>query len=155
MNCREAEHQIFAERDGALDETRRAALATHLAQCPGCQRMRENLATALDALRTHSQQVRVPDAELEWQKLRREIRGSAGSKSAMAEKRRSPLAWLGLPLAAAAAIAITLSLRPVSDPAASGEQARTIAKAEAPSTVVFVDDQSGYLFVWADETKSL
>jgi anti-sigma factor RsiW len=159
MNCREATPQIFAERDGALDEIQRAALAEHLAHCAGCRKMRESFATAVDALRHSTEQVRVPDAELEWQKLRREIRGGAGSTAATSTRR---MAWFGLPLAAAAAVALAFFMNsPTSDQTDGAERTRlAIAKSAdpavaSPSTVVFVDDKSGYVFVWADEAKSI
>ncbi|MEO5958062.1 MAG: zf-HC2 domain-containing protein [Opitutaceae bacterium] len=159
MNCREATPQIFAERDGALDETQRAALAEHLTQCTGCQKMRDSFATAVDALRHSTEQVRVPDAELEWQKLRREIRGGAGSTAAASTRR---MAWFGLPLAAAAAAAVALFMNtgPTNQTGATDQQRTAIAKGAdpagaSPSTVVFVDDKSGYVFVWADDTKSI
>lgn len=158
MNCREAEPLIFAERDGALDQTQRAALAQHVAQCAGCQRRQENLATGIAALRISAEQVRVPDAELEWQKLRREIRGGAGSKSAA--PRRTPFTWLVAPLGAATVIAFAFFSNSPSSPLrqAANQPTQVVAAKSGgasvnPSTVVFVDDKSGYVFVWADDSK--
>src|SRR2546425_49103 len=147
MNCRQAEPQIFAERDGALDNSQRAALAQHIAECAACRRLREDFTVTIEAWRVTVQQVRVPDAELEWQRLRREIRGGAGSKSAATMRNR--VTWFALPLAAAAALAIVYFVRPSGDnsatPAGNGQAvARATGgkpAADNPSTIVFVDDK--------------
>ena len=49
MNCRQAEHHIFAERDGALDAAGQATLAAHVAGCSGCRLKRANLTAAANA----------------------------------------------------------------------------------------------------------
>lgn len=151
MNCREAESQIFAERDGALEQVQRAALVEHLGRCPGCQRLRDGFAAAIDGWRAETQHARVPDAELEWQKLRREIRGGAGSKAAAASRR--PLVWFSIPLAAAAALVFAFVLNTKSPEATPQAVARatpsTTAAPEKSSTVVFTDEKSGWTFVVA------
>lgn len=155
MNCREAERHIFAERDGALDDSHRAALDGHVAGCATCRRVREQFALAFASLRGATAQVRVPDADLEWQKLRREIHGGAGSRAAA---RRSPLAWFALPMAAAAAVVLALFVNSPGTSPVPVEKVPAVAKAtaiESASTVVFVDDRSGYVFVWADPTKQI
>jgi len=91
MNCREAEHSLFAERDGALDENQRAALVSHVHECSVCRQLQQNLTVALDALQMSSRQSPLPDTELEWQKLRREIRGGATAQTPA--PRRSPITW--------------------------------------------------------------
>ena len=108
MNCREAQSQIFAARDGAPDESPRAALAGHVAHCAACRQIRDNLATALGAWRTDSTRAVVPDAEREWHAVRRRIRGGAEAGSAPVRPSRSVFAWLSLPLGAAAAAAFAL-----------------------------------------------
>ena len=75
MNCREAQDRILTERDGALDQTSRVALAGHLADCAGCRRVRDDLTAAVSAWRAEVANVRVPDAEREWHAVRRKIRG--------------------------------------------------------------------------------
>src|SRR5688572_24931554 len=107
MNCREAQSQIFAERDGALDNTRRAALDGHMAHCSDCQRIRESLTAALVAWRTEANQVTVPDAEREWHDVRRRIRGGAEAGAGrVSPPRRNFFTWVALPLGAAAAAAV-------------------------------------------------
>jgi anti-sigma factor RsiW len=149
MNCREAEHQIFAERDGALETTQRAALASHLDGCAACRRLQQNFAITVEVWRAELTSAKLPDAELEWQKLRREIRGGAGSSRQV--RRRHP-GWFAIPLAAAAAIAAALFVNHDTETPIETTQsvARAGAKAaEGASTVVFVDEKSGWTFVVA------
>lgn len=155
MDCRKAEQQIFAERDGALAAVERAELADHIAQCRSCRALQHNYAADVAAWRDSSAQVKAPDALLEWHKLRREIRGGAPATS----KRRSAVRWVVWPVAAAAALALALFVdSPFRDPATSllpGNTAR-IDSPPAPataadSTVVLVDEKSGWVFVWASD----
>jgi hypothetical protein len=160
MNCREAQPQIFAERDGALDTVQRAALDGHLAQCDACRRVRENLASAVSAWRIEAVNVRVPDAEREWQAVRRRIRGGAESSAERtARPRRNVFAWIALPLGAAAALAVTFFV--IRNPSGAGADvpvhlARTNS-VDIPggnaTTMVFVDEKSGWLFVLASDTN--
>jgi hypothetical protein len=150
MNCRQAEHHIYAERDGALDEVRRAALAAHVADCAGCRQIREILTVAVDKWRADGADIRVPDADIEWQKVRRQIRGGT------AAERRSVLNWIAVPLAAAAALAVGLYMVPTghhpgtaieTGPIATREAAVSNGATQDSSTVIFVDDKSGWTFV--------
>lgn len=155
MNCREAEQHIFAERDGALDPNQRAALASHVADCAACRRQRDELAAAIESLHGSTYVARVPDPDIEWQKLRRQIRGATTPK-------RSWATWIGVPIAAAAAVALGLYIAPsvhqstqtsgTTELVARRENAANpTATASATSTVVYVDDNSGWTFVWAPD----
>ncbi|MEO6246277.1 MAG: zf-HC2 domain-containing protein [Opitutaceae bacterium] len=164
MNCHEAQTQIFAVQDGAAGEIPGAALEGHLAHCAGCRQVRANLAAVLGAWRHDSARARVPDAEREWHAVRRQIRGGAAVGSEPARPRRSAFAWLALPLGAAAAAALALFVinqnqeqTPTSELTARFSDA-VIARAdsvEAPgnaaSTMVFLDDKSGWLIVLASD----
>lgn len=152
MNCREAEACIHAEHDGALADDRSAALRAHLGTCAACRRLRAQLTDALDALRADAQNVRVPDAEREWQALRRQLRAAEPSRD------RSRIAWFGVPLAAAAALVVAFFVTPKSgSDASSAAPTPLVAKqtvapaavAPANSTIVYVDDASGWTFVWS------
>ena len=158
MNCREAQSQIFAERDGALDITQRAELDRHIAHCGDCQRMREDFTAALASWRNEASQVTIPNAEREWHAVRRRIRGGETGVARDSRPRRNLFAWIALPLgaAAAAAIALFVTLQPGSIVLPGLEPTARIAHAnsvEVPgdkaTTVVVVDDKSGWLFVWA------
>ena len=157
MNCREAQSQLFAERDSTLDETQRAALEGHLADCGDCRRVRENLTAVFVTWRTEVIQAPVPDPEREWHAVRRRIRGGeeAGA-TRVTRSRRNLFTWLAVPLGAAAAVAVAVLV--VAPPATSTQPVAEIAQANSvevagdnASTVVFVDDKSGWLFVWASD----
>jgi hypothetical protein len=162
MNCREAQAQVFAERDGALDPLQRAALDSHVAECATCRRIRDDLAAVFMTWRVEVEKVPVPEAEREWHAVRRRIRGGveAGAERT-SQPRRNLVPWLAVPLGAAAAAAVALFVTPqtptairTSPPAAQVARADSV---EAPgnnaSTMVFVDDKSGWLIVWASDAK--
>ncbi len=157
MNCREAEQHIFAERDGALDQTQRAALALHLQACAGCRRIQNDLAEFVATWRATDAAVRVPDADIEWHKLRRALNRSP-ERAHVAWAR-----WIAIPGAVAAAAAIALYVAPdrsgtASPPKTSTLVARngspTAVSPAAASTVVYVDDKSGWTFVWEPDTAA-
>lgn len=157
MNCREAEQYIFLRRDGALEESQRAALASHLETCASCRRMQNDLDAFVATWRNGDAEVRMPDADLEWRKLQRTLERSP---------ERVPISWakwIAMPAAVAAAAAVALYIAPGNDPShpaapASERIARqetpsavTPATASVASTVVYVDDKSGWTFVWAPD----
>ncbi len=163
MNCREAQTQIFAARDGAPGAIPSAALDGHVAQCAACRQIRDNLAAALETWRSDSARAIVPDAEREWHAVRRQIRGGADAGATSARPRRSLIAWWSLPLGAAAAAAFAFVVlnqeRPAELPAAFSDAVTARADdVEAPgnkaSTMVFVDDKSGWLIVLASDTAT-
>jgi hypothetical protein len=159
MNCREAQSQIFAERDGALDNAQRAALDGHIAHCGDCQRMREDFTAALASWRNEASHVAVPNVEREWHAVRRRIRGGSDSGAERVEHpRRNLFTRFALPLgaAAAAAVAFFVTLQPSSTGVAGTHPEPKIARANSvdvpandATTVIMVDDKSGWLFVWA------
>lgn len=163
MNCREAQHQIFAERDGASAPADRAALESHVAHCAGCRRIRDDLTAALTTWRAEAANVSVPDIEREWHAIRRRIRGGvvAGAETVTSRSHARQLAWFTIPLATAAACALALIAWREDTPAASALPVTQIARAdyvEAPgrnaSIVISVDDKSGWLFVVASDAPS-
>ena len=155
MNCRKARYDIFRERDGRLGSAGQGALMEHVTQCTACRRVRENVAAAMKAWRSEVDSVRVPEANIEWQKVRREIRQEPRPGGSA---RHSIMKWLALPLAAAA-LAVALFIV-IPSPETGGQAASTAAASgvndgsapsETASTVVFVDDKTGWVFVWADD----
>lgn len=160
MNCRQAQDHLFADR-GALENDQRAALDAHVATCPACQRINANLTAALTDWRRAAELAPVPDSEREWHAVRRKIRGGAeaGTTGTLAPARRRFLPWLALPLGAAAAIATALYV--ASDPtqAPAGGTHGIVARAdfvEAPGaaqTMVYVDEKSGWLVVYAKDNQ--
>lgn len=154
MNCRQAEHQIFADRDGAFDDPRRAALTEHLAQCMACRQMRDGFSAAIDVWRADARRAITPDSERAWHDLRRQMRNAG---TAVAGGHRHLLAWIGAPLAAVAVVAIAFLVQPQWRGGSDGPP-QAVARAEyvevpsaTASTVVFVDDKSGWLVVLASD----
>jgi hypothetical protein len=161
MNCREAQSQLYAERDAALDSTQRTALEGHLAHCGNCQRVRDDLAAAFTTWRTGVNQSKIPDPEREWHAVRRRIRGGADIGATQTKRPGWRLfTWLAVPVAAAAAVAMALFTPPQTSQtiqsanavAASAARGNSVDVAGAKATtVVFVDDKSGWLFVLASD----
>lgn len=156
MNCREAELEIFADRIGEPGGNMSSALNAHLSACPACRRKRDSLAMALERWKEGTRSVAVPDVHRAWSDLRCEIRGG----TATATPPGPLLSWLAMPLVATAALALMLVSEP-RPPGTDGEPTlRQVARAEfvevpssTASTVVFVDDTSGWLVVWATDTN--
>lgn len=161
MNCREAQSQLFAERDGALDNNQRAALDGHLAQCDDCRRTRENLTAVFIAWQVKSNRAPLPNIEREWHAVRRRIRGGVEAGATRGTHQpRNLFAWIGVPLGAAAAVALAFFVSPqlTSTSPAPARGSGQIAQANSvdvpgnnAATMVFVDDKSGWLFVWASD----
>jgi predicted anti-sigma-YlaC factor YlaD len=162
MNCHAAQRLLSAERDRALDNAERVSLEAHVAGCATCRSNRTRLAAAVENWKRAHAQTAAPDPERAWQDVHREIRRS----------RAEPVrAWLGLgrwaaPLGAAAAFAVIAASAPFWFTGKSETKilARLdVAEARADfvevsgdaSSLVYVDDQSGWLVVWAvnDEAR--
>jgi len=155
MNCRSVQRQLSAERDGALAINERAALDSHLAGCADCRRFQSTMKDAAEAWRTTTAQVRMPDAELAWQAVRREIRSSS-----TASGRAAP--WFSrwaLPIGAAAALAVVAVIVGPQWKQAPVAPKRDVARADfvevgsGSSAMVYVDDKSGWLVVWAADEQ--
>lgn len=150
MNCRQAHDHIFIGTDDKSRSGNREELQTHLTECADCRAIFESLELAFTSWRADHSGSRVPDADLEWQKLRRRLQES------QARPQRSILAWMSIPIGAAAALAIGLFV-------ANGPSTSTPQMANSPaaptshsvpasgSTIVYVDDQSGWTFVLSSE----
>ena len=163
MNCREAQSQLCAEPDGALDDRQRAALDGHLAQCEGCRRTRDELSAVFLAWRSEVSRTPVPDVDREWYAVRRRMRGGAEAGAPAPRRSRHLFAWIGVPLGAAAALALALFVSPrlTSTAPAAAHPPAEIARANSvdvpgnnATTMVFVDDKSGWLFVWASDSTA-
>jgi hypothetical protein len=161
MNCREAQLQICAERDNASTLRPGPELDVHLAHCDACRRVRDELAAALAGWRAETLNVALPSVDREWHAVRRQIRGGAASGAEFGSRpRRNLFAWIAVPLGAAAAVAVAFFVSPPSPSAQSRASVEHIARVnsvEAPgndaSTMVLVDDKSGWLFVWATDAN--
>lgn len=154
MNCRQSQHLLSLDRDDRLPAERRPALDAHLAGCPDCRRHRDALAAALDSLRTGDARIQTPDAKAEWLLLSAKL--EAPSRQPRRDINRG---WLKALTAggAFAALALVFALnRPAATP--TGPQlVQAPAHAEfvelgdpEATTIVYVDQDSGWLIVWAE-----
>ncbi len=149
MNCREAETHLFADRSAdPASAPAAAALEVHLAQCPACRRLQSRLRSALDEWRTEAAATPTPDVEREWHAVRRRIRGA---ETAAAPLRRF-WPWLSVPLGLGAAAALTILVwqRPPSRAEARADFVEV--PGGKASTMVFVDEKSGWLIVQASDS---
>ena len=158
MNCHEAQNALFADRDAPLAPGARTALEAHVAGCSECQRVRQGLEAAFSGWRQQAATTPVPDADREWHAVRRRIRGAESGGET--KRPRWGFNWLALPLsAAAAALAVALYLNPsaLTSPEAAAPGSAQVARIQNTATdlgasnLVFVDDKSGWLVVWASE----
>ncbi len=153
--CRQIEPLLLSEPDGTLDAAGLAQLEAHVAGCPDCRRQRAQLAAAAASLKQTSAAFPVPSAPQEWLTLRNRLRGEQQAGGGGTAGSRW---WFwGIRVAAlgaAAAIACIAYLRPPFS--ASTATGKPLARAEfvradnAASTLVYVDQESGWLIVWAD-----
>ena len=154
MNCRAAQPLISAERDGALGGDSRGTLEEHLAGCATCRQLRVTLTESAAAWRTTTARVPVPDERLEWQRIRRRLNGEPARSSYRAWG--AVTGWRGLSFGAAAVLALGLFFSPRWPDSALPSAKAQVARSEfvevggdASSAMVFVDEKSGWLVVWA------
>lgn len=155
MNCRTAQRLISAERDGVLSLSERTSLEAHVAGCAACSRAREALATAAAAWIGADRTVKTPDVERAWQDIRREMRASQERKTRPALSWWARALWAGVPAVGAAAVALMVfngRPGPVDPEAAAATWAEFVeVDGTASDAVVFVDETSGWVVVWAGE----
>jgi hypothetical protein len=153
MNCRDVEPLLFAERDGALTPAQCAELAGHVATCAACKAMQARLNDALDAWKAEAATVTVPDVDEEWRAVRSRLHGAAGTGGR--KRPLAPIIWFGSTLAAAAALVFALvgnHPKPAA-PAVFSPDNEVVAEADAinATTMAYVDQESGWLVVWATD----
>lgn len=154
MNCNRAEHLLLAERDGPLPPGEAGGLQTHLGECAACRRLQEDLQAGFDTWKSRTAAVSIPNAGGEWRAVRDRAR----------EPRRMPRSptWLrlGLPLAAAAAVAFLFVRPPWQVPAPAMAPESAVARVDfvepgnaRASTLVYEDRESGWLVIWAADVE--
>lgn len=157
MICRDIAPLLSAERDGALTNDQRAELARHLESCPECRALQSALAQAMEAFHADAARVAVPDADEEWRLLQARL----ATPERQSRRRLAPITWLGVPLAAAAAIAFAFYLgrpAPLAEnvelvpPGVELAHADFVEVTDPNATpIVYADKESGWLVVWAAE----
>lgn len=144
MNCHDAETLLQLERDGALEAGGRASLAAHVSECAHCRQLQVKLTAVSQVLQQEAAHVRTPEPMIEWRKLQRTLHQE--SRPALA----GWLRWLTIPAAIGAAAALALYVQPGSNPEPQPKE--RVVRVEAvrePSAIVYVDDRSGWTFVWS------
>ena len=174
MQCRHAQDQLLVARDAPLGAREAAELARHVATCADCRAVQNGIEAAVAAWRETEANVTVPDAQTEWHAVRRKLRQAPARPSLSAHWSR--LLRLAAPLTAVAAIALIVwqSREPGIETVPSAaqivahdpdetwsEMAQHFAFAahaeyvetdnEEASPFVYVDDESGWLIVWASD----
>lgn len=172
MNCQHAESQIFAARDAPLGAADAALLEQHLAECPHCRSLADQLAAAAAVWQKNDAKVTPPEPLPEWHAVRRRIRESDTHSRTTGLPSWRRLIRRALPLAAALAIAVNYwkpTIIPEAVPPSSQvvqhddwvemhEHFAFVAHAEYVETedeeispFVYVDEESGWLIVWATD----
>jgi len=149
--CRDITDLLIAEPDAALPPAELARIEAHVATCEACRRQRALLAAVPGLLREATTALATPDKDEAWGEVRARIRQADPERRRIAPRARY-YAW-GVSVAAAAvvAFAVLLTLRWSDAPAtALVAQAEFVQSDGSGSTLVYVDQESGWLIVWAD-----
>jgi hypothetical protein len=150
MDCRLARQQLAASPDTPSADAPATALAQHLAGCSVCRQVATHLETLLHDWRAETAAAPAPSWAAHWGAVRAQISGAPRANSS-----RRP-AWLfpvgaALPIGAMAAWALLAWRTPIAAPAAGPQVAAAdfIETADGSTPLVYVDQESGWLIVWA------
>lgn len=153
MNCPEARRLLSSSRDGP-PPSEADVLSAHLEGCPGCRRLQEDLRTGFESWTEATRSVAVPAADEVWREVRvARHRGTAPVRPAWVR--------VGLPLAAAAAVAVLLVQSPWRQPSPDGMGSNlaqvnfVVPGTPGASTLVYEDSESGWLVVWTAENEPI
>lgn len=154
MNCRQAEIALSRHLDGELSAREMTRLEAHLSACPDCRRTASEWSEIGSALRAAGP-ARTPDPARAWQSIHRTIRQDDGTTvpAVIRPRWRTTLPWAGLAAAAVLALAILfVPGGPGSEPSPFSSSIEFV-ETDLPgaSTVVYLDDESGWTIVWVVE----
>ena len=151
MQCPECTRLILSEGGMPAAPGWQDEVAAHVAACPDCRRLQEDLAGMRETWKTDTAQVSIPDESIAWD----ELRPLLSQPTRRTKRRLAPLFWISAPLAAAAALAFVL-LNPAAPTTSESTMAVHADYVEAgnpaASTMVYVDKDSGWLVVWAADS---
>ncbi|MEZ5277011.1 MAG: zf-HC2 domain-containing protein [Opitutaceae bacterium] len=155
MNCRQAEKALSRHLDGELPEARVEALERHLSECATCRDTAAAWAGYGEAMKAGAPAPR-PDPIAAWYDIRRTLRNREESRPAETVPAwwARPLPWVGTAAALALLAVGYLSLRQT-DPRPSTGTTVEYVETGLPdaSTLVYVDDESGWTIVWVLESS--
>lgn len=176
MICRQAQDELLAARDTPSGAAGSSALTEHVQGCAACQSLQQQLAAATTAWQETEAKVTIPDAQQEWHAVRRRLRQDESGRTATAWWRRTLQYTAPLAAAAVALVIWTSRESPSSNAIIASDLAPQIAQIdddpwaefadhfayasnveyvetdnEDASPFVYVDDESGWLIVWASE----
>ncbi|MCC6415777.1 MAG: zf-HC2 domain-containing protein [Opitutaceae bacterium] len=148
MDCRESQHLLTLVQDDALTDDQRATLEQHLTRCPACRAYTVQLRLAREMVCGDARAFSLPNVEAEIRTVQNRLAQPAPAR----QRTFTPSLWLGAPLAAAAVAFIFFSGRqpdptPMAEPFAQVDY--VVTGNPAASTLVYVDQTSGWLVVWA------
>jgi len=152
MSCHETQRLLSLAQDVPLSDQQRDALSRHLADCPACRQHQSALAQASSVFRQDATAVAIPDIEQEISAVQARLSTPAPQR----KRTLAPILWLSAPLAAAAIMLAFLSgiQIPFTTPDAPTTHVDYVVAGDpSASTVVYVDQDSGWLVVWASSSS--
>lgn len=159
-SCRHITSLLIAEPDGRLTPAEQAEIEGHVAECAACRQQRAVLTAIPASLQAVTHAVSSPNPQQEWMRLRAQLPKQRLQGKSQPPKTPFWLQW-SFPLGAAAAavvVALVTHFR-YSDRVSTERLSATVARADyvqaenADSTMVYVDQESGWLIVWAESSS--
>ena len=156
MNCHQAEKALSRHLDGELSAELVTGLEKHLASCAACRETAVDWQGYGDNFRAE-QPSGMPDPTKAWHDIRRAIR-TREDPVAQGQNRpwwARPLPWAGAAATVAiVAIGYVLQLSPGAQFSGGGAVEYVDTDLPGASTIVYVDDESGWNIVWVVESVS-
>jgi len=155
MNCRIIQDNLTHAADGGLSASQQATVAAHVKSCAACRQFAEKLDAIPELLQNEADSVSLPAADEMWDEISAKL--NTPHEQPTKSRKVAPIIWLTAPLAAAAALFFTFlpQQKNAAAPliAASDMVQVDYVEIEDPDStaMVYVDKQSGWLVVWADD----
>lgn len=158
MNCQTSQEQLLRAQDGLLPQQQQPGLDAHLSACPACREFQASLEQVAAGIKNEAASVPVPEFDETWKNIQSRLHTPEATKPI--SKRVAPIIWITAPLAAAAALVFAFL------PGQSTSEFPSLSVSETSitqvdyvetddpnaTTMVYVDKQSGWLVVWADDS---
>lgn len=146
--------------DREMTAQQSSAIQAHVSTCAHCQQFAASLETLSGAIHADANAATVPSADAMWASVQSRINET--SKPARKSRKVAPIIWITAPLAAAAALVFAfLPIKPTASKqvaVAPSPQSSQVNYVETPdpdaTTMVYVDKESGWLVVWADDPST-